>query len=323
MRWFVLVASLAAAGCGLDREGLGIWDLGDGGRVGTDGSVGLTDSASGGGFDSVGVPLLDGPPGSCVASIPAGWSLVAYETSRVACPAGYTSSYDALADPQAAPGACACSCTVTSPPTCDDGTLHIHWGMSSTCPSSILPLGVGGGGCTQMQPGGPAANALAVPPVGLSGGNCTGSAAGDTTQVTSSQVRYCVVPAPDAEGVCGGGAPTGFSGCLRSPGDVPCPTGTPFQSRTVLADTETLVCSACTSCGFQGICTGATAKFYGDYLCQGYVGSLTADGTCTQPAWAGQQVHGVIYQAQAMATCAATGTSATFAAIEPQTVCCR
>ena len=324
MRWVVLLASLATAGCGLDKEGLGPWDLGDGGRATAEGGGAVVDSGSiGWSGDGPQMPALDAAPGTCVASIPQGWSLVAYEPSQVSCPAGYTASYDALANPQAAAGACTCTCSMTSQPTCDDGTLHINWGSSSTCPSSILPLGVGGGGCTQMQPGGPAANAISIPPLSLSGGACSGFAVGDVSKVTTTEVRYCVVPGASAEGVCGGAAPSGFSACIASPGDVACPSGSPFGNRTVIGDAQILVCSACTSCAVQGDCTGSTVKFFGDYLCTAYVGSITADGTCTQPSWAGQQVHGLEYQAQVNATCTAGGTSPGFQATGTQTICCR
>ena len=270
------------------------------------------------------MPVLDAASGTFVASIPQGWNLVAYEPSRVSCPAGYTASYDALTNPQAAADACTCTCSATAQPSCDTGSLSIAYGQGSSCPMTALPLGVGSGGCTQLQPGGPSPRSLSAQPLGLTGGNCKGYAVGDTKKVTTEDVRYCVVPGPSAEGVCVGAAPAGFSACIVAPGKVACPSGSPFTNQTIIADAETLVCSACTSCAMQGTCMGSTVKFYGDYLCNLYVGSITANGTCTSPGWAnGQNVASMLHEGQVSASCSSSGTSPGFQATGTQTICCR
>ena len=139
------------------------------------------------------------------------------------------------------------------------------------------------------------------------------------------EVRTCSVQPSNAEGVCGGAASAGFAACLVAPGEVACPSGSPFTNRTVIGDTETLVCSACTNCVVQGTCVSPSVKFFSDYLCNNtfYVGTLAADGNCTKPGWAGQSVNSIEYQAQVNASCSSSGSSAAFQTTGAQTLCCR
>jgi hypothetical protein len=154
------------------------------------------------------------------------------------------------------------------------------------------------------------------------GGACSAAAVGDTTKVTSSQVRTCDVTGPGAESVCEGAPPAGFAACIAAPGEVACPSGSPFASRTLLAAAETLVCTACTGCAVSGTCASPLVTYYSDYLCNSPVGTFPADGTCTQPSWSGN-LAGVEYHATVQASCLGSGSSATFQPISPQTLCCR
>jgi len=130
---------------------------------------------------------------------------------------------------------------------------------------------------------------------------------------------------PGSEGICSGSPPAlpqGFAACITSPGDVACPTSSPFSTRSLVAVSQTLVCSACSSCAVTSTCSDPTVTFFSDYLCANPVATLPADGSCTQPGWTGT-IAGVEYHAQVTGGCAASGSSATFEPGSPQTLCCR
>jgi hypothetical protein len=317
MRWALVIAPLAVVSCGLDLDGLGPRALhpGDAGS-GSDGSVAPDDAGPG--------TLLDAATGPCVTSIPAGWSLVILEQARDPCPAALT-PHDLVGDPQAMAGACSCTCTITTQPSCTSGTLQGSFGNASgsaACSTKVLALPISGSGCTQLQPGGQAPTSIAIDALPSTGGACTFSAVGNTTLVATTNVRTCDVAGPGSEGVCAGSPPAGFSACIAAAGEMACPSGSPFASRTVLAASETLVCTACTGCTVNGNCSSPLVTYYSDYLCNNPVATFPADGACTQPNWNGN-LAGVEYHASVQASCAATGSTATFQAASPQTVCCR
>jgi len=324
MRRALVITLLSIVSCGLGLDGLGPGLVREAG-TGTD----TTDAgvASEGAMPAGGDAAEDSASGSCVASLPAGWSLVLFEPNRGPCPAGLPST-DLVDDPQAMASACTCACSITAQPSCTSGTLQGGFGSGTgaTCATTAPPLAISGGGCTQLQPGGPAPTAISIQPLPVTGGTCTASAVGDTTQVTSLQVRTCGVGSGSsgAEAVCEGSPLTGFSACIAAPGDVPCPSGSPFANRTVAAASETLVCTACTGCAVSGTCSSPLVTFYSDYLCNSAVATFPADGTCTRPNWTGN-LAGVEYQATVQASCssAGSGATATFQAISPQTICCR
>jgi hypothetical protein len=319
MRWPLVIAPLAVLSCGLELDGLGPGTASEAG-TGTTGDAGAASDARDGGQGTG----AEAATGTCVASIPAGWSLVLFEPSRDPCPAGLTSN-DLVDDPQATASACTCPCSITAQPSCTSGTLQGGFGNASgaaACATKVPPLSISGSGCTQLQPGGPAPTSIAIEPLPASGGTCTASAVGNTTQVTSSQVRTCDVAGAGAEVVCEGSPPAGFSVCIAAAGDMACPSGSIFANRTVVAASETLVCTACSSCTVTGTCSSPLVTYYSDYLCLNAVATFPADGACTQPNWSGN-LAGVEYHATVQASCAGAGSAATFQAISPQTVCCR
>ncbi len=323
MRRVLVIALLSLVSCGLGLDGLGPGLAREGGTDPTDAGAG----SEGAGGDSAPDTNVDAASGSCVASLPAGWSLVLFEPSRDPCPAGLAST-DLVDDPQAMASACTCTCSITAQPSCTSGTLQaaVGSGTGAACTTTAPPLAISGAGCTQLQPGGPAPAAISIQPLPVTGGTCTASAVGDTTQVTALQVRTCSIGnasgGSGAEATCEGSPPTGFSACVVAPGDVPCPSGSPFAKRTVAAASETLVCTACTGCSVSGTCSSPLVTFYSDYLCNNAVATFPADGTCTRPNWTGN-LAGVEYQATVQPSCAGSGATATFQAISPQTVCCR
>lgn len=319
MRAGIVIVALAMAGCSLGLRGLG--PVGDA-SAGDDGGL-VGDAAVPGDGMVDGEATAPVEASSCVGSIPTGWSIVLREGSRAACPAGY-GSHDTLEDPQAMNGACTCTCTLSQHPTCENGTLQGSYGTGGPpCSTPTLGLGVSGGTCAQLQPGGPTPGAVAVQPIAPAGGTCASTAKGDTSQVSAVESRLCAVPAAEADGVCNGTVPSGFVACIAAPGSVACPAGLPFTTHTVVADNETLVCSACTGCTVNASCGPGSVTFYSDYLCGQAVGTITANGTCTQTTWGGN-MNSIRYQSASTSTCGASGTStATFQPSAPQTVCCR
>ena len=307
------------AGCRLDLAGLGRDAAADAGHTAVDPGAGSDASSSTGGDAGAGDPSATG---NCVASIPQGSSLVAFEPSRAPCPAGLASNNLEVA-PQAAAGACTCSCDITTQPSCTRGTLQGSYGTGAgACGAKVPPLSIAGTGCTQLQPGGPAPASIAIQPLPATAGACSATAVGDTTKVTSTPVRTCDVVGASAESVCEGAPPAGFSACLVAPGDMACPTGSPFASRTLLAASQTLVCTACSACTVSGTCDSPLVTYYSDYLCNNPVGTFPADGACQQPNWTGT-LAGVEYHAMVQASCTGSGSSATFQPVSPQTLCCR
>jgi hypothetical protein len=313
----IVAFAFALAGCSLALGGLETGADGEGGK-------GARDAAS----DAVVSPHLEAGPSdagggaACLSSIPAGWSLVLFESSRAPCPSGLA-AHDLVDDPQASAGACTCSCEVTSAPSCATGTLQGGYGTMG-CNTKVWPLSISGSGCTQLQPGGPVPANIAIDALPSTGGACSSNAVGDTTKVATNPVRTCDIggAGADAQMVCQGAAPAGFSSCIATAGDVPCPTGSDFTTRAVLGSSETLVCSECSSCTVAADCSSPLVTFYSDYLCTQAVATFPANGACMQPGWTGN-IAGVEYHVTSQATCAASGSAATFQPADAQTVCCR
>lgn len=161
-----------------------------------------------------------------------------------------------------------------------------------------------------------------VAPLPPTGGACSGQAVGDPSKVQTTQVRTCSVPTSDEVSVCAGVAPGGSAACILAQGDVPCPTGSPFQTRSVIGDTETLVCSACGTCGVSATCTGASLDIYSDMNCTNMMTSIPANSTCVGVQSGPMQAFW--YKAQVTSpTCKASGTAASFQTTNVQTLCCK
>ncbi len=336
MRRWALVSLAGAActvACGLDTAGLAPdWDAGswsgsgsdDGssdasgdasGSGGGEGSASSSGSASDGGSGSSSGGD-GGNPAPC--TITNGWTLVLGVAGGGGCPGGYPEAYMGVSNPQAGAGACTCSCNITQQPSCTTG--NVTWTYGNQSPICLSPSPVTSTGTCQ-QLGANLANAQYVQPLAASGGVCTGQAVGDTTKVQTTQVRTCSVPTPDQNAVCAGVAPGGSAACIVAPGDVPCPVG-PFQIRSVIADTETLVCSACDTCGVTASCMNPELDIYSDMMCNMLMTAIPANSTCINVQ--GGMMRAFWYKAQVgTPACNATGTSASFQATNAQTLCCQ
>lgn len=339
---FLALASMLVCACGLERGGLEVAE--DGGSVPSSSSGSLTGSSStssggsgsssgsssgSGGGSSGGVdasqPLGEGGIG-CVASIPAGWTLVAYESSRAACPPSLGAAHDEYAGATIQSGACGCACGFTAQPSCTSGTLDTRFSSQTPsgpgpCASAGQALTVGGTGCISLGTGGSLQAGFSAQPLPLSGGSCQGTVAADTSKFVKNPVRYCDVPSTSSDAVCAGGAPAGFSACIVSVGAVACPSG-PFTNRSIVEDDDVLVCPACDVCQVTGACTNAQLTVYGDGQCQTQVAQLAVDGQCVGVN--GQYVGSARYSAQPQASCSAKASASPTINPGPQhTVCCR
>jgi hypothetical protein len=345
MRSLVVVALVAGAtGCGLDMRGLGGAAPGDAstttdaplpvgadggsgssGGPGDDGGSGSGGTDSGGGESEASTP--DADASACVASLPSGWSLVAYETSRATCPGGY-GPHDAIAGATPGAGACVCNCTVATQPSCTQGTLVTQWSSTGASPGPCVNAGVqmpvSGSGCTNLPAAGQLAQGFSASPFASTGGACTAAVHADPSKVAKDAVRTCAVPQSAADAVCSGSPPAGFSACIAAPGDVPCPAG-PFAVRTVIQDDVELVCAACGACSVSAACANAQVKFYSDPQCGTVVTQLPCNATCVDTgAASSKQVAAFEYTAQVQASCQASPSgAASLNPVKPQTLCCR
>jgi hypothetical protein len=341
----VVVALVAGAtGCGLDLRGLAAAGSGDAstmtdapvvvtadGGGGSSGGAGGEGGNEGGGSDDGGgtgdasAPTADAS--SCVGSLSPAWSLVAFEASRAPCPGGYNPR-DAIAGAVAGAGACGCDCTVTSQPSCTQGTLGTQWSSTGAsagpCPNPGASMTVGGSGCTNT-PAGPLAQGFSASALPASGGSCAASVSpADPSKVVKIGVRTCDVPPSAADAVCSGAPPPGFAACVAATGDVPCPAG-PFATRTLIEDDVVLVCPGCGPCNVVGTCGNAQVKFYSDAQCGNVVAQLPCTGTCVDTGGGnGKQVAAFEYTAQVQASCQASPSGApAFDPVKPRTICCR
>jgi hypothetical protein len=353
------VIAVSVAGCGLDKDGIGstTTTLEDGGTTvlptpTVDGSVGGGGQADGAPgqhdagpigtddatpppspLDDAASPPIDSappPPGDtgvstpCVAAVPDGWSLVGYEQAQNDCPDGYGDAHDEYSGATAAPGACTCTCQITTAPSCTAGTIATSFGtLGAACPTPGEPFTVTSSGCTALPQAGTLALNFQGSAIALSGGACAGAAQTASNQLTKNGVRYCDVAASNAESVCEGAAGPGFAACIVADGDLACPPGSPFTKKTTVADDESLTCSACGTCAVTGTCAKPTLTFYSDAACSAQVTQVASDGTCVPSNAAGKSVAAAEYTAETNASCAASGSTASVSPKGAHTLCCR
>jgi len=271
-----------------------------------------------------------GPTGcACVSPAPPGWTYVAFDpTARAACPADYGgTAVDVVVDPGLGPSTCACSCPLTSPPTCLVGPITHMFGNDSSCGMTGPTYDADDGGCVAQTLGyafgyhegtGPAAT----------GGSCgtpvvtatppSGGSSGKTCDLSASVQGGC-----GAGQVCAPATPSPFQVCISRAGALACPSGF-STSHTVGTSVTPGGCGSC-SCTPAADCAGTFTVFY-DSMCQDVLASIPADGTCH--ATPGITDAGASYQYSATesnAGCSVTQApqptgSATLAGLT--TVCC-
>lgn len=307
------------AGSSTGGSGIGGSGAGGSGAGGTS-----TGGAGNGGSGGMGGSGGGGPcttaPGACVAALPAGWTLAAYEASRAAaCPAGYTQD-DIVASPVAGAGACGCDCAFDSPPSCTKGMVPTQYGFNS-CSQNGATLNVDGSGCASLGFVGTLQTHFSATPAPATSLACTASTLTDASKVTTSDQRVCHAPTACEEDVCSGIVDAGFQACIVHDGDQACPSGWP--TKTVVGGAATLSCAACTGCTGTADCTDEKVQFFSDANCNNAGPTLAANTMCvasSQSVVAAYKYTATVSNAK----CDGTGPkTATPGLTKPQTVCCK
>ncbi|HEY2368450.1 MAG TPA: hypothetical protein VGH87_18765 [Polyangiaceae bacterium] len=314
-------ALLFACSCGLDENGI----LQPGSDASIEADVVVSPDAQ------PDVAKEAGPPqpcsvdaGACVANLPPGWELVAFDPSNQnACPSNFTSApVVSSVSPDAS--ACGCGCTVTKTPACDVGSLVRYVSNDNTCSMTGVTLSVNGGGCTAYPPSNALSASAKSSPLPPSGGTCTGDVAKNPAGFTKVSGASCKVPSACEEQFCGGDVPGGFQRCIQQSGTQACPNG--WANPVVVGDDFTFDCSAC-SCDVNGpsTCTGATLDIFGDTQCTNKLVTLPVDGTCAADSAQGKDPNGFAYHATLTQACNATGakTASNVQLVNERTICCK
>ena len=271
-----------------------------------------------------------GPPqacsldaGACVASVPAGWDLVAFDPSNEnACPSNYVSA-PVVMNVLAQPNACDCGCTVATSPACDVGSLQRYISADTSCSQTGQLFAVNGGGCNVLQTTGGLSAYSKSTPLAPSGGTCNSPAVKNKAGVAFARGASCNVPAECAEQFCSGDVPGGFEPCIQKSGEQACPAG--WSTPVFVGDDFDFDCSACT-CDLLGTtCTAATLTFYSDTSCKTSLAALAVDGQCAADPAVGQTPQSWTYSATVTPKCNATGakTASNLKLANERTICCK
>jgi hypothetical protein len=271
-----------------------------------------------------------GPPqacsvdaGSCVASLPSGWALVAFDPSNEnACPSNFASA-NVVMNVLAEPTACDCGCNVTTNPACDVGSLQRYISADTSCSQTGQVFAVNGGGCNVLQTTGGLSAYSKSSALAPSGGACTGNVVKNKSGIAFANGATCTVPDACAEQFCGGDVPGGFESCIQTSGEQACPAG--WSTPVFVGDDFDFDCSACT-CDVQGTtCTNATLTFYSDTKCTASIAALAVDGTCAADPAAGQSPLAWTYTATVTPKCNAAGakTASNVKLTNERTICCK
>jgi hypothetical protein len=220
------------------------------------------------------------PSGACLV-VPAGWALVAFAGTQASpCPTGFAGAppTDLVEGPSAA-GACSCgACTVSTPPTCDEGTVTASYDVNTSIYAGTCYLPATGSPLKNSPPGGCGTDAYqgiyatydmkyVAPPA--SGGTCSAPGVANSGGVTyAARDRACTPDSDKAAGCVGGmcqpDLPAGFAACIAYPGAVACPPG-PLSVGHLVGASASATCADC-SCTISATCSG-TLTLYTDTDC--------------------------------------------------------
>jgi hypothetical protein len=325
----VVPASTLALGCAA------LASLGDLQEVACAVDCGTAPDASGtdgGGLLADGpVNVVDGCGVSGCVDVPSGFSVVAFAATGAgqACPGDFGQPTDTVEGPTAGSGACTCSCSMTTPPTCPANgaiTNTQDTDNSATCGNPGQTYANQGCGTEGLQVAfGPNTDHDFTPP-GPTGGACTAAATNDDTKVTfAAEGRLCE---PTTLAECGGqvcvpSLSTPFAACVAATGDVPCPAS--FPTKHLVGSGATVTCSAGCTCSVTGTCSG-TLDYYTSTDCTGSVAfQVPATGQCVSTASGGSYgSHQYVPGSPSGAACAGGGSTSpgTPTLNGATTVCC-
>ncbi len=203
-------------------------------------------------------------PSTCVADAPSGWigPAVVYQGAGAPppCPTGTSLAFDAHAGVTAPDATCStCTCGEIADVDCSAPEVRVY--ASMMCDVAPCATGTVGPTCTLIKTAGQCAGAtllyLGVSST-ASGGSCEESTVTPTVvpATWSSQARACTPATTCPGGVCAD--PGGLALCIYRPGDLACPTGSAYASRSLvfqgLADDRG--CSDCTCDPPEATCEG-------------------------------------------------------------------
>jgi hypothetical protein len=286
-----------------------------------------------GGADDVKVDVIDACDQTGCFDMPVGFSLVAFsQSTRPGCPTNFTLPTDTVESPAFGPGACSCSCNVTTNPTCSLGKLFGHYdtGGGLTCANVGGDLLNTNNMCGTDGFLGPfdVGNEHRFAPPGLSGGTCSASASANQAKLSfGSSGRACKASVlPECNGkVCPPSLATPFKSCIAHTGDVACPA--PFTTKHLVGSAGTLACSnPCACSGVTGTCNGGTLNYYNSGDCSGAAAlSIPVDDACHATDLAGASVgsHKYIANAPSGIGCTKNGSpTPSVSYTGQQTICC-
>lgn len=263
----------------------------------------------------------------CTGAVPPGWAVTAFAPNRAtACPVNFTTN-EVVANPLASAGACTCSCSVTTQPSCALGAVKLTYSGDNKCGTAGSTYNLAtAGACTDFNAGTfTLISHHQYTKLGLTQGTCSGASIPDASKVGATGMRTCDPPPACAEDVCGGAVPAGMRACIVASGDVACPAG-PFSAKAAVIGVgpPKLSCGTCSACGIsQSACGNGTVKFWGDGSCTVSKGSITADDTCNATGGASGVNH-FTYENPVQNVKCVPGTSSPAVDLGAvRTVCCR
>lgn len=368
---FLPIASgvvFVVAGCGLDQGGLeqapGSQNPGsEDGAAGTDvtddaatrdgDSTYSGDASAGSAEASLPVNVTppddasqsgDAAPTGCGANtcgaVPSGWTLVAFAGVRSsACPAGFTKqSTDIVQASPSSLASCSCgACTVTSQPTCDSGSVPVHYdnvpGAGAGSCSLVASPGTGPlansppGSCgTDLYQGSYAAYDISYASPAAAGASCTAQAS-PAGPLTTTAERVCAADNSQSSTCDAHGCPENvaapFKVCIMAMGSMSCPAG-PLSVRNEVGTSGSSSCPAC-SCSVTASCSG-TLTLYTDKACTTSPYSVPADGSCNavykQKASYGSYIYSGGSPTNVSCTASSSAGASSADLVNPATICC-
>jgi hypothetical protein len=298
-RWFLLLACIGAAACGLSIVGqLGDESGPERAQPNGEGGSGVT---SDGGL---------GGPAECDSGLAPG--AVVLPPDGGACPTG-TIEQIVQTSPHAVPGACSCgACAVTKEASCAGANFVWTWGGNSACVPGASTYDVtADNACIMIFAGSTTIAAYNEWDRTPQGGVCSAPKVVDAGSVTSTPVRQCVADPnacavlSEADRVCVPGDPDG--GACSGVFSVP----------MVVGDSAAVDCTACT-CTRSGLCH---LEYHDDPACADTaVYEREADGTCTSTGK--PKIQSIKVYPKGL-VCNTTPGTATASLTNTRTLCCK
>ncbi len=274
---------------------------------------------------------------TCVPTAPNGWSgpgAIAQDPNTgdaPPCPTAFDTAPPVVgySDLSAAAAECSCDCEPLDP-SCGSATITTD--ASAAC---LTPQNHGvavNGNCSNFSAAANSYYSFAPPPV--TDGSCLAKPSSMTPPATfAARDSLCVASPLDVADACAtddvcvpiADAPFDSPACIWTEGDVDCPAGSDYATRTLLhLDLDdTRGCTACTCGEIGGTCSG-TLELRAQGSCAGaVVGQIDVGADCELVA--GAVVSAQLVEFVANGTCgAASGAQPAGSAIptEPITVCC-